>query len=235
MAKRSQSLDRLSIGSPCTVPSAEMSGEGARRFCASCQRDVFDFALLTPRQARARLQASRGHLCAKLTRRGGHLTLAPEPSLVEVMPSSSWHAASATALVTAFLTLGTGPAQASESTPGAAVVAVGEAEGPAMDREPNDAALASQAVTSEIRGRLVDDAGAALPGAVIVARCHQAGVEVETVTDANGELSFAGLPAGQYDLTRRAIWWSRRGWFLRRRLRSKTKRFAGSPSCASRR
>src|SRR5947199_8592334 len=87
MTKRDDDLGRLRVDTPCSTSWETMAGDGARRFCAECQREVYDFAQMTPRAIRARLAAHGGQLCARLTRRDGALVTAREP---EIAAASRW-------------------------------------------------------------------------------------------------------------------------------------------------
>jgi hypothetical protein len=65
--------------------------------------------------------------------------------------------------------------------------------------------LASPAIAqqnySELRGRVIDQQGAVLPGATIVARNQQSGVFRETVSGADGSFFMTAMIPGVYDVT----------------------------------
>jgi hypothetical protein len=65
--------------------------------------------------------------------------------------------------------------------------------------------MASTAVaqqgTSEIRGKVVDDQGAAIPGATVVVRNQETGMFRETVSNADGTYFISGVVPGLYELT----------------------------------
>src|SRR5436305_11455599 len=79
MRTRDKDLERLRVASPCESSWEAMRGDGRRRYCAECERHVYDFAHLTAREAAGLVEATGGALCARLTRDGaGRLvTLAP--------------------------------------------------------------------------------------------------------------------------------------------------------------
>ncbi|HEY6359842.1 MAG TPA: TonB-dependent receptor [Vicinamibacterales bacterium] len=60
-------------------------------------------------------------------------------------------------------------------------------------------ALAQQ-TTGSIIGRVADEQGGAVPGAMVVATSGDTGFVRETITDAEGLYRLAALPVGQYDL-----------------------------------
>ena len=78
MPNRSDKLNALVIGFECRTSWDEMKEDGHRRFCAECRREVFDLERMTPEQIHGHLQASRGKLCGRLTRRDGRLAMARE-------------------------------------------------------------------------------------------------------------------------------------------------------------
>ena len=61
-------------------------------------------------------------------------------------------------------------------------------------------ALAQQG-SSELRGRVTDEQGAALPGAAIVIRHQQSGIYRQAATTADGGYYLAGVLPGSYELT----------------------------------
>jgi hypothetical protein len=62
------------------------------------------------------------------------------------------------------------------------------------------ALLAQQPLDNQLRGRVTDETGGALPGVTVGLRAEGA-TTTETVTDEAGEYSFQNVPPGQYQLT----------------------------------
>jgi len=201
MAIRSEKLNRLVIGSECKASWDEMQGDGARRFCAECQREVFDFAQMTRRDIRARIEASRGQICARLTRRAGQLVVAPTPELFA--QSLPWEprrvSPLAVTVVTAWLSLGAAKTQAAEpSAPAVGSSQEGADRDAERERAPKPASVAGGAA---LRGRIVDEGGGTVEGAEVVARNALDGRQHATSTDADGTFALDGLPTGIYDVT----------------------------------
>jgi hypothetical protein len=201
MAMRSEKLNRLVIASECRASWDEMQGDGAQRFCAECQREVFDFAQMTEREIRARIETSQGRLCARLTRRAGQLAVAPAPELFA--QSAPWEprrvSPLAVTVVTAWLSLGAATTQAAEpSAPAAGAVQEGAGRDAKGDRAPRPAPAAGGAA---LHGRIVEEGGAALPGAEVVARNALDGRQHATRAAADGTFVLDQLPTGVYDLT----------------------------------
>ena len=61
--------------------------------------------------------------------------------------------------------------------------------------------LFGQQGTSELRGRILDGSGAALPGVTVVAKNQATGMYRQTVTDSDGVYFVAGIVPGTYEVT----------------------------------
>jgi len=62
-------LDQFKIASPCSADWEQMEGNDRVRFCAECQKNVFNLSAMTRRDAEAQLKQTNGNLCARLYRR----------------------------------------------------------------------------------------------------------------------------------------------------------------------
>lgn len=201
MITRNEKLNRLTIGFQCTTSWDAMQGDEQRRFCSGCHREVLDFAQMTPRQIRAHVEASRGKLCARLTRSAGQLhVLDPAPICDPAPPRSPRKASSlAATLVTAWLGVGatgaepTVPTTATTGSPGGETV-----PDPERDRATKRADAPAADVT--LHGQLTDPDGQPLAGAEIVAYPLMDARRRTTVTRADGTFELERLAAGVYDL-----------------------------------
>jgi hypothetical protein len=174
-----------------------MEGEGGRRFCADCRREVLDFARMTPREILAHLEASRGRLCARLTRREGRLAVAErqgEPIPQSTVPPRPRLSAVAATLVGAWL-----GAVAAEGHAAAAPGGLHSSRDEA-DRADAPGRVATPAPRAALHGAVTTDDGKPLPGTAVVARSALDGSEWRAVARADGSFRFAALPAGLYDL-----------------------------------
>ncbi|HEX5758468.1 MAG TPA: carboxypeptidase-like regulatory domain-containing protein [Thermoanaerobaculia bacterium] len=177
-----------------------MQGDERRRYCRECERQVHDLGQMTPREIAALIEASRGHLCARITRdrHGRIVTLDPGPPPAAANPGP-WRASPvAAAVVSGFLGLGTAAA-AGPAPPPAASTAPGS---PEQGAKPEGARpQRPTAKGAGLRGRIADEAtGAPLPGVQVVARNAFDGRQHSATTAADGEFTFDGLGAGVYDL-----------------------------------
>src|SRR5512132_3804947 len=62
-------LDSVQIASPCTASWEEMIGDERARFCAHCQKDVFNLSALPREEAETFLRARTTGVCLRLYKR----------------------------------------------------------------------------------------------------------------------------------------------------------------------
>jgi hypothetical protein len=199
MTTRSERLNRLVVRDPCATSWDAMDGEGARRFCSECGRHVVDFAQLDPAAIHAHLEASRGRLCARLTRRAGQLVVAPPaPRIEPERPIERRRApALAATLVSAWLVAGA-RGEAAEARPAEAAARGDGSE--SGEREPSRREAAAPAAGAGLRGRVVVAGADPLPGSTVIARAELDGREHVTTAHQDGSFAFAGLPPGLYEI-----------------------------------
>ena len=194
MTTRKDKLQRLQVASPCSSSWEAMHGDGRRRHCLECDKAVYDFAQLTPREIAGVIQASQGRLCARLTRDewGRLVTLQPP---ITADPLASRRASPfVTAVVTAALGL-SGTAWATQAT-----IAAPTAEQGAGNRPEGNRPQRTDSAGSFLKGRLANEAGEPVPDAEIKLRNQLDGKERVTRTDADGRFSFSSVTAGIYGL-----------------------------------
>jgi hypothetical protein len=189
MPKKKRSIDQLQIVSPCSTDWNRMTGDEKKRFCAECDKFVYDFAQMTRQQVEAIVSINRGRMCARITRKpdGSLLTL-------ETPPVHPIAARRASPVVNATLAVILGL-----NVPGAALNADAlTAQIVAHSDDYNESARAPYGGGEAIIGGAVfDQRGAVMPNAV-VKLISDAGVELKTKTSAKGEFTFANVPYGAY-------------------------------------
>jgi hypothetical protein len=200
MATRNEKLNRLRIASPCTASWDDMPGDEARRHCAQCDRQVFDFARMTPRQIEARVETSGGRLCARITR-GSDGCLVTRPAPIDWTERRA--SPLAAALVGALLALRGG---AAESAGGAAQETSAAPEPERSERSESAGrskpeTLPGLATISRLAGLIADSEGTPLPGASVVVRDGRTGTEVSTATGTDGRFLIDDLFPGTYSLS----------------------------------
>ena len=62
-------LDDIRVASPCTASWDDMTGGDRVRFCAACQKNVFNLSAMKRSEAQALVEASEGKVCARFYRR----------------------------------------------------------------------------------------------------------------------------------------------------------------------
>jgi len=185
-------LDPLSIPTPCSADWNDLVGDGRRRYCEHCDKNVYDFSKMTATEVGALLATLQGRVCARITWQtdGSVLTEDPLPILPVVRRRASPFASVA---VTTLITInaspvGRPPAQAAsiaQSNPSVATPIIGQLPHPA-------------GATASIAGTVFDHSQAVIAGAR-VSLINQASGETLTTTSSDvGEFYFSGLSEGPF-------------------------------------
>ena len=196
MRRRPAALDRLVTRFECSADWSAMPEDGCRRYCAACARHVLDLERLTAGEARRHLAASRGTLCARVVRRGGHVVTAatPEPASPRGPAAPGRGPTIVAGLVAAWLAAT--PAPAASAGEGATA-----ATPPQPDpRPPVPGVTPTVAAAATVTGRVVDGDGFALPGVAVAVRDRAGATEATALTDSSGAFAVHGLPEGLYDV-----------------------------------
>jgi hypothetical protein len=69
MSKQTFDINKLRVASPCSVSWNSMTGSDQKRFCDSCQLNVYNFAEMTAEEVRNLIAESEGRICGRLYRR----------------------------------------------------------------------------------------------------------------------------------------------------------------------
>jgi len=67
--KTNEWLANIKVASPCSARWTDMDGDEHARFCAQCQKHVYNLASLSADDAAALIRAKEGKLCARFYRR----------------------------------------------------------------------------------------------------------------------------------------------------------------------
>lgn len=67
--KTNELLANLKVASPCSARWSDMDGDERTRFCAQCQKCVYDLSSLSTDEAVALIRAKEGRLCARFYQR----------------------------------------------------------------------------------------------------------------------------------------------------------------------
>jgi|CXWL01.1.fsa_nt_gi hypothetical protein len=201
MGSKNDRLNRLVITSPCTESWEAMTGDGAARHCAQCDKDVYDLALLAPSEI-ARLIAKRqGRLCTRITRgAGGRIVTRLPPAVPTVEPARRASPLAAT-LVAGLLGV---PAGASTTPPAERPVAEAPVSEPRSEPVPEERA---EPPGVSLFGRLTTSEGDPLPGATLTARNTLDGNVLWSQTGADGRFLFVSMVSGVYEIEGRLDGW----------------------------
>jgi hypothetical protein len=166
-----------------------MPGDTKERFCAECDKFVYDFSQMTRRQVEAIVSINRGRMCARITRRpdGAMLTLETPPAHPVVARRAS---PVVNATLAAILSVSV-PAAALNVDASAAQIVI------RSDADNNGAKTPYGGGEALVGGTVFDPQGAVIATAV-VKLVSEAGAELKTKTSAEGEFAFTKVPFGAY-------------------------------------
>jgi hypothetical protein len=194
MTTRKDELQRLRVASPCQSPWEEMHGDGRRRHCMQCDRQVYDFVQLTAREAAGLIEASGGALCARLTRDGaGRLVTLEPPFTAEPLATRRAAPLVAAAVAAVLGVSGAAWAEAAAAAPPAAEQGTGKRPAESPPQRTDDPG-------SVLTGTLATEGGEPIPNAEVRVYNQLDRRERTARTDDQGTFSFATLPAGIYRL-----------------------------------
>jgi hypothetical protein len=176
---------QIKVPEPCTSNWEAMPGSNRWRYCAKCNRHVYNFSEMTIAEVERLISESTGRVCARIIQR--------EDGTIEtriIDKRTPWKIPSAIpriagAALTALLT--TGIAKPATATLGqeAGLVQIANAQ-------VAKAALAIQ--VEDVSGAVVSNAHVTIVSKETLAR-------IERATDTQGALLLNDLPAGNYDVT----------------------------------
>jgi Carboxypeptidase regulatory-like domain len=181
MARRTLPF-KVEVSSPCTESWAAMTGDSRHRHCAACDRQVHDFAYMTPNEIECLVARTGGNLCGRLTRRSdGSLVTLPVPASITPIANFALAATLAVAPAIAFAQVTSDKQTASDKS---------------AQQEATINSSASQAPS--LAGTVRDATGAVIPGSEVTLMHGDLAV-VSTHTDAIGQFGVSA-PSGDYVL-----------------------------------
>ena len=194
MKKSNRVLDRVSIARPCASDWSQMAGDGQTRFCSACNKNVHDFSKMSRQQAERIVIASRGNLCARITRDGSGSIISLEPSPA-IRRAGMRPSPLVAAVLGATLTVGSAaPAIAARAGSPATVSAT-------IENGNSFAAFhQSEEGTATVTGTLLDPNGTAIGSADVKLLDMDTGETKATTTSASGFFQFLNLSAGSYHI-----------------------------------
>lgn len=170
------------IASPCTTDWDGMVGDDRTRYCPQCQRDVYNFSELSAAEVERIVLEREGRLCARFYQRADGTMLTKDcPATVTAMVAQRLSRLASAALAAV---LGASPAMAAPPSfrHGPNLLQIQPAKAPAILE------------VEDVAGGRVVDAGVTLVD-------EKTGKKFEARTDGSGDLRFADLPRGDYEIT----------------------------------
>lgn len=187
MTQPKDKLAQLQSTFSCPTNWEAMTGTNRKRFCNQCNKHVYDFSQMTRDEIEVVLEASRGNLCARVTRKadGSIQTLEHFSSTPHLIRRAS---PLASAVVSAIL--GLTPTLATNAAP--LIPELVKISPAATSQKKVDGATAS------ISGVVVDSQKAIIANATISLTSKTSGAEWVVKSNENGAYHFDNLPAGDY-------------------------------------
>ncbi|HVG29441.1 MAG TPA: carboxypeptidase-like regulatory domain-containing protein [Pyrinomonadaceae bacterium] len=174
-----------------------MSGDAQARHCRECDKQVYNFSLLTRGEIETLIAGAEGRLCARFSRRAdGSIDTADSP----VGTSRARRRAPLTvgAALSAALSL---CANALAQAPAVKAAPATKDAAHAPQREGARRESARVGKTAALRGTIYDIEGAVVPQASVILLNEATNQESAATTDEEGVYRFANVGAGTYTLT----------------------------------
>jgi hypothetical protein len=179
------SLNRLTVNSPCFRDWTSMTGNDQVRFCEHCELEVHNISEMTRTEALRLIATSQGRLCVRYYRN-------PQGAVVSrPMPAKLHHLGRRVSQLAAgafSATLSLSPAVAHGSASiSSQTTHIAQGQG-------------RFAVGASVVGTITDPNGAVIPGATVSISNADRSVAMYTSTSDEGEFRFDGLASGMYTL-----------------------------------
>ncbi len=190
MAETKDKLAHLTSTFSCPTHWETMTGNHRKRFCTDCKKHVYDFSQMTRGEIEAVLEATRGNLCARVTRQ-------PDGSLkMQEVTAQPLHLISrrvsplARAVVSAVL--GFSPVLAVTAPPTPILIH--------QLQQTANSPKSTEGTTTSLSGTVVDAAGAVVPNVLVTITHTTSGEQQTTKSSTDGDYHFENISAGQYSL-----------------------------------
>ncbi|MGB7925158.1 MAG: ankyrin repeat domain-containing protein [Pyrinomonadaceae bacterium] len=194
MPKQTDHLKLFPIATPCPADWDSMTGNDRVRFCDHCALHVHDLSEMTPTAAIKLAANSNGRLCVRYYKQPDSAAQPTAPALHQIGRRASRIAAG---VFSATLGLSATSAAALARPQANLLVFTGAAS--ASSREAGGKRSVNGA-NPAIAGRVLDQNGAAVPGARVTLTDTNTNTEQVTTSGDDGQFSFEHLNAGDYVL-----------------------------------
>lgn len=191
MSRQQNRFDAVNVSSACSTSWDTMSGTSQKKFCGECNKHVFDFSQMSRREADAIIEASRGNLCARITRTAEGKILTKEPiPILPVRIQNRRTSPAANLLMSAVLGI----------TPAMITVVPLAVSAATYSQNSSDQNPKTEGGNASISGTVVDTVEAIITDANISLSSDSI-VRQTTTSNADGAYSFQNIASGVYAIT----------------------------------
>lgn len=190
---KKQSIDSISIPKPCAEPWDNMHGSDLKRFCGSCQKDVFNLSSMSRRKANRLIRKSGGRICVRYARLPNGKMVTTDSSFYQISKRTAGIAAGvlATTITMSALTYAQGEPMRLGSPQSSKAPSQTETIVPNSYPDLNEN-------TSQISILVVDETGVAIPGAKVELVDDEGKKKFMNYTGSDGFAHFSLLPKSGY-------------------------------------
>lgn len=177
-----------------------MIGDERARYCTDCQRNVYNFAQMTKSEVERVLTRVSKHpqkerVCARITHRpDGSLLTLEDPATTSFLVGASRVAGAA---LTALLSTGAAMSPSASAKQNAGLIQIADA----MAGGKTQSAEKPKTAAEGLKLKVLDEVGAAVPGAMVTILNENTKAKHKVVTDTDGQLWVPDLTAGTYQVT----------------------------------
>lgn len=187
MAKKSF-LDSIDVPKPCSASWDEMFGNDKKRFCASCEKDVYNLSGIPRREARKLVATSAGKICVRYARLPNGKVLTTEQKLHQISRRTSKVAAGVIAA-----TISLSAMTYAQGEPVLNKVETKEVTEQSKKSKEKDE-------KSQISFTISDQIGAVIPQAEVKLINRESKKEYIVLANENGKAKFNLIPKGNYEI-----------------------------------
>jgi hypothetical protein len=191
MAKKSY-LDSIDVPKPCDAAWDKMIGGDEKRFCLSCEKDVYNLSAMSRREARKLVANNAGKICVRYARLPNGKLYTTDKQLHQITRRTSIIAAGVIAT-----TLSLSIASYAQ---GEAITHKQDSKQKEVAEQTKDKNTKNEIGTSQISFIAYDTTGARIPGAKAKLINEETNQEFLATTDNNYIIQFISLPKGGYKL-----------------------------------
>ncbi len=191
MKSRKLELDTIRVNRPCASDWEGMVGDDRMRFCAECDKQVYNLSSMTRREIESLVRNTGGKFCARVIRDtdGSVITASPNTGL---HPGNLRASKIATAIVTTVLTCQSVSAQSVSQNNLPKVIQADSST------QPNEKSKERESQTTTLRGTVQDITEAVIANARITLTNLATKQEFQTQTKDDGVFEISNLDEGLY-------------------------------------